>query len=96
MYTSYGLKSITSSSVVLQPGLGLGLPLRVFVMVKYVRCEVISPTINLVLDILIRPPRNLLAKPADSGEAGDTRARNMAAEFCRRASIMLVGFLNMP
>jgi hypothetical protein len=31
-------------------------PLRVFVMVRYLRCGVISPTINLVIVILIRPP----------------------------------------
>jgi hypothetical protein len=57
--------SSSSSSVALQPGSGLGLSLRVFVMVRYARCEVIGPTINLVLVILIRPPRHLLAKPAD-------------------------------
>jgi hypothetical protein len=32
--------------VALQPGSGLGLPLRVFLMVRYVRCEVISPMIR--------------------------------------------------
>jgi hypothetical protein len=54
---------------------GLGLPLRVFVMVKYARCGVISPTINLVLVILIRPleisiskaSRHLVAKPMKHG-----------------------------
>jgi hypothetical protein len=40
-------KPSSSSSVALQPGSGLGLPLRVFVMVRYVRCGVISPMINL-------------------------------------------------
>jgi hypothetical protein len=29
-------------------------------------------------------------------EAGETRVRNMAAEFCRRVPIVLVGFFNMP
>jgi hypothetical protein len=38
--------------------------------------------------ILIRLPYN--------SEAGETRVRNMAAEFCRRAPIVLVGFFNMP
>jgi hypothetical protein len=46
----------SSSSVALEPGSGLGLPLRAFVMFRYVRCGVISPTINLLLVILIRPP----------------------------------------
>jgi hypothetical protein len=46
------------------------------VMVRFVRCEIISPTINLVLVILIR-------------------VRNVAAEFCRRASILLVRFFYM-
>jgi hypothetical protein len=46
----------------LQPGSGLGLPLRVFVMVRCVQCGVVSPTINLVLVILIRPPETSVSK----------------------------------
>jgi hypothetical protein len=49
-------------SVALQPGSGVGLPLRVFVTVRYVRCEIISPTINLILVILIRPPETSVSK----------------------------------
>jgi hypothetical protein len=45
-----------------QPGSGFGLPLLVFVMVRCVRCGVISPTINLVLVILIRPPETSVSK----------------------------------
>jgi hypothetical protein len=52
----------SSSSVAPQPGSGLGLPLRVFVMVRCVRCGVISPTINLLLVILIRPPETSVSK----------------------------------
>jgi hypothetical protein len=37
-------------------------PLRVFVMVRYVRYEVISPMINLILVILIRPPDTSVSK----------------------------------
>jgi hypothetical protein len=37
-------------------------PLRVFVMVRCVRCGVISSTINLVLAILIRPPETSVSK----------------------------------
>jgi hypothetical protein len=52
-------------------------PLRAFVMVMYVRCEVISPTINLILVILIRPPETSVSKASrPSGEAGETRVRN--------------------
>jgi hypothetical protein len=35
---------------------------------------------------LIRPPGTSVSK-ASKGEDGETRVRNMAAEFCRRASI---------
>jgi hypothetical protein len=41
---------------------------------------VISPTISLVLVILIQPPET------SSSEAGETRVRNMAAKFCLQAS----------
>jgi hypothetical protein len=37
-------------------------PFRVFVTVRHVRCEVISPTINLILVILIRPPETFASK----------------------------------
>jgi hypothetical protein len=37
----------------------------------------------------------LICVPSSS-KAGETRVRNMAAEFCRRVPIMLVGFFNMP
>jgi hypothetical protein len=37
-------------------------PLRVFVMFRYLRCGDISPTINLVLVILIRPPETYGSK----------------------------------
>jgi hypothetical protein len=37
-------------------------PLWVFVMVRYVRCGVISPTINLVLVILIQQPETSVSK----------------------------------
>jgi hypothetical protein len=39
---------------------------------------------------------SVLFRLPSSSEAGETRVRNMAAEFCRRASIVLVGFFNMP
>jgi hypothetical protein len=63
---------MSSSSMALQPESGLGLP---FVMVRYLRCGVISPTINLVLVILIRPAetsgskanRHLVAKQVKHG-----------------------------
>jgi hypothetical protein len=38
----------------------------------------------------------ILIRLPSSGEAGETQVRNMAAEFCRRAPIVLVGFFNMP
>jgi hypothetical protein len=59
-----------------------------FVTVKYVTMWVISPTINLVLVILIQPPETSSggATIDISSEAGETRVRNMAAEFCLRAS----------
>jgi hypothetical protein len=38
----------------------------------------------------------LQSQLTSSGEADETQVRNMAAEFCGRASIMLVGFFNMP
>jgi hypothetical protein len=38
----------------------------------------------------------ILIRLPSSSEAGETRVRNMAAEFCRRVSIVLVGFFNMP
>jgi hypothetical protein len=58
----YTIQSSSSSSVALQPGSGLGLLLRVFVMVMCVRCGVISPMINLVLVILIQPPETSVSK----------------------------------
>jgi hypothetical protein len=39
---------------------------------------------------------SILIRLPSSSEAGKTRVRNMAAEFCRRAPIVLVGFFNMP
>jgi hypothetical protein len=39
---------------------------------------------------------SILIRLPYSSEAGETRVRNMAAEFCRRAPIVLVGFFNMP
>jgi hypothetical protein len=39
---------------------------------------------------------SILIRLSSSSEAGETRARNMAAEFCRRAPIVFVGFFNMP
>jgi hypothetical protein len=36
-----------------------------------------------------------LIRLPSSSEAGETRVRNMAAEFCRRVPIVLVGFFNM-
>jgi hypothetical protein len=39
---------------------------------------------------------SILIRLPSSSEAGEMRVRNMAAEFCRRASIVLVGFFNMP
>jgi hypothetical protein len=65
-----------------------------FMIVRYIRCEVISPTINLVLATWYDHQGHLQTPP--SGGAGETRVRNMAAEFCRRALIVLVGFFNMP
>jgi hypothetical protein len=38
---------------------------------------------------------SILIRLPSSSEAGETRVRNMAAEFCRRAPV-LVGFFNMP
>jgi hypothetical protein len=38
---------------------------------------------------------SILIRLPSSSEAGESRVRNMA-EFCRRASIVLVGFFNMP
>jgi hypothetical protein len=37
-----------------------------------------------------------LIRLPSSSEGGETRVRNMAAEFWRRAPIVLVGFFNMP
>jgi hypothetical protein len=93
----YKLLAWKSSSVALQPGSGLGLPLRVFVMVRCVRCEVISPTINLILVILIRPPetsvtkasRHLVATQMKHG--WETWPLNFADEH-----LMLIGFFYMP
>jgi hypothetical protein len=39
---------------------------------------------------------SILIRLPSSSEAGETRVRNMSAEFCRRAPIVLVGFFNMP
>jgi hypothetical protein len=39
---------------------------------------------------------SILIRLSSSSEAGETRVRNMAAEFCRRVRIVLVGFFNMP
>jgi hypothetical protein len=39
---------------------------------------------------------SILIRLQSSSEAGETRVRNMAAEFCRRGPIVLVGFFNMP
>jgi hypothetical protein len=39
---------------------------------------------------------SILIRLPSSSEAGETWARNMAAEFCRRVPIVLVGFFNMP
>jgi hypothetical protein len=39
---------------------------------------------------------SILIRLPYSSEAGEMRVRNMAAEFCRRAPIMLVGFFYMP
>jgi hypothetical protein len=51
-----------------------------FVTIRYITMWVISPTINLILVILIRLPET------SSSEAGETRVRNKATEFCLRAS----------
>jgi hypothetical protein len=37
-----------------------------------------------------------LIRLPSSSKAGGTRVRNLAAEFCRRAPIMLVGFFTVP
>jgi hypothetical protein len=68
-----------------EPGLGPPFGFRD----RYITMWVISSIIKLVLVILIQPPGT------SSSEAGETRVRNMAAEFCLRASIVLVGFFNM-
>jgi hypothetical protein len=39
---------------------------------------------------------SILIRLPTSSEAGETRVRNMAAEFCRRAPIVFVGFFYMP
>jgi hypothetical protein len=39
---------------------------------------------------------SILIRLPSSSEAGETRVRNMAAEFCLRVPIVLVGFFNMP
>jgi hypothetical protein len=39
---------------------------------------------------------SVLIRLPSSSEAGETRVRNMADEFCRRTPIVLVGFFNMP
>jgi hypothetical protein len=39
---------------------------------------------------------SILIRLPSSSEAGETRVRNMAAEFCRRSPIVLVGFFYMP
>jgi hypothetical protein len=39
---------------------------------------------------------SILIRLPSSSEAGETRVRNMAAEFCRRAPLVLVEFFNMP
>jgi hypothetical protein len=71
--------SSSSSSMALQPRGGPWPPLRVSWPV-YITMYIISPTINLVLVIPIYPPET------SSSEAGEKRVRNMAAEFCLRAS----------
>jgi hypothetical protein len=38
----------------------------------------------------------ILIRLPSSSKEGETRVRNMAAEFCRRVPIVLVGFFNMP
>jgi hypothetical protein len=60
------------------PELGLGLP---YGFRDDITIWVLNPTIDLVLVILIRPPET------SSSEAGETRVRNIAAEFCLRVSI---------
>jgi hypothetical protein len=61
------------------PESGLGLPYGF--RDRYITMWVISPTISLVLVILIQPPET------SSSEACETRVRNMVAEFCLRASV---------
>jgi hypothetical protein len=39
---------------------------------------------------------SILIRLPFSSEAGEKRVRNMTAEFCRRANIVLVGFFNIP
>jgi hypothetical protein len=39
---------------------------------------------------------SIVIRPPSSSEADETRVRNMAAEFFRRAFIVLVGLCNMP
>jgi hypothetical protein len=55
-------------------------------MVRYVRCEVISPTINLILVILIRPPETSVSKASRQPVAKQVKyGWEMAAELCRRS-----------
>jgi hypothetical protein len=39
---------------------------------------------------------SIVIRLPSSSEAGETRVRNMATEFCRRVPIVLAGFFNMP
>jgi hypothetical protein len=39
---------------------------------------------------------SILIRLPSSSEAGETRVRNMAAEFCRRTPVVLVRVFNMP
>jgi hypothetical protein len=39
---------------------------------------------------------SIMIRLPSSSEEGETRVRKMAAKFCRRAPIVLVGFFYMP
>jgi hypothetical protein len=84
LYVNLGVRKECSNSQVIMVIIiiinGATASLMGFVTIRYITMWVISPTINLVLVILIQPPET------SSSEAGETRVRNMAAEFCLQAS----------
>jgi hypothetical protein len=79
--------------IILPPSSGLQLQLDVVQKMQFCTTR---PTDTKNAERLRGYTRNKPGHQTSSGEADEIRVRNMATEFCRRASIMLVGFFNMP